>query len=438
MMQVRQRRQTIDQLTLQSWHWRVLVTLVYAVSGIASSCSRESPAQTGQPSSSDTFPENEVVVVDVAIAQATSSNSITYTGTTAPVQTVNLRAQAEGQLLNLTVDVGDRVQVGAVLGQLDADLLQTTVTDAEAELAAREVLVTQAEAEVADAEAQVELAIAELQQAEADADRFQSLADDGAIAEQLAEQAQTAVRTAEQAVRSAEQVVRTREQAIAAAESRVESQRAVLAQTRERLTFATLTSPLTGTVLERFADPGDLIQPGQDVVQLGDLSAIHVMVQVADRDRSQIQVGQPAEIQLDAFPGELFSGRVTRISPVANASARLIPIEITLSNPQQRISSGLIARVDFVSPVSQHVLTIPESALALSDTEQTSSDPIVFILSDTGDSPTAQSRSVRVGDRQNGEVEILSGLESGDTYILRANQPLTSDQPIQPSLLSTP
>ncbi|MEB3210956.1 MAG: efflux RND transporter periplasmic adaptor subunit, partial [Leptolyngbyaceae bacterium] len=129
---------------------------------------------------------------------------------------------------------------------------------------------------------------------------------------------------------------------------------------------------------------------------------------------------------------------VTRISPVADAAARLIPVEITLSNPQQQISSGLIARVDFVSPVSQQILTIPESALALGDAENPSGETTVFVLADAGEQATAEPRTVTVGDRRDGNVEILSGLESGESYILRANQPLNPGQTIQPSLLSDP
>jgi RND family efflux transporter MFP subunit len=184
---------------------------------------------------------------------------------------------------------------------------------------------------------------------------------------------------------------------------------------------------------------------GQDVLQLGDLSQIHVIVQVADRDRSQIQVGQPADIQLDAFPGETFSGRVSRISPVADATARLIPVEITLSNPDQKISSGLIARVTF-APTTQQAITIPESALALAasgdkadidgsgNTAPESST--LFILVEENGQAIAQPRPVTIGDRTNGTVEILSGLEPGEPYIIRSDSEITAGQPVQRSILS--
>ena len=418
----------------------VYSALTISILSLATGCSTNTPpgssnSARSQPASDSQ--EDEVVVVDVGVAQpGTSRNEITYTGTTEPVQDVSLRSQTEGQLLSLQVDVGDQVQVGDVLGQLDANLLNTAVAEADAEFAAREFLVTQAQAEVADAQAQVERAIAELQQAQADAARLQSLSADGAIPEQTAEQAQTAVRTAEQAVRSAEQLVRTREQAIAAAERRVASQQAILNQARERLSHATLTSPLSGTVLVRLADPGDLIQPGQEVLQLGDLSEIHVIVQVADRDRGQIQVGQPADVQFDAFSGDTFSGRVTRISPVADTTARLIPIEITLSNPGQLIGSGLIARVNFAAAGTQQTIRVPQSALALGEPDNAEDSDILFVLVENNNQATAQPRQVTVGDRSNGQIEILSGLEAGEPYIIRSNRPIKPGQPVKRSLLS--
>lgn len=421
--------------TLLVYSFLALGILIFAAGCSTNTPPGSSNSVRSQPASDSQ--DDGVIVVDVGVAQpGTSGNGITYTGTTEPVQDVSLRSQTEGQLLNLRVDVGDQVQAGEVLGQLDADLLNTTVAEAEAEFAAREFLVTQAQAEVADAQAQVERAIAELQQAQADAARLQSLSADGAIPEQTAEQAQTAVRTAEQAVQSAEQLVRTREQAIAAAERRVASQQAILNQARERLSHATLTSPLSGTVLVRLADPGDLIQPGQEVLQLGDLSEIHVIVQVADRDRGQIQVGQPADIQFDAFPGQTFSGRVTRISPVADATARLIPIEITLSNPGQLIGSGLIARVNFAAAGTQQAIRVPQSALALGEAENTEDSNTLFILVENDNQATAQPRQVTVGDRSNGQIEILSGLEAGEPYIIRSNRPITPGQPVKRSLLS--
>lgn len=424
----------------------IVIGLLLLVSGCGGNLPSQAQTEQGEPGSE----EESVPVVDVRQAEVgTLAGIVTYAGTTAPVQEVSLRSQTEGQLLALSVDAGDFIRAGSPLARIDAALLQTAVSEAEAELAARQFLVAQAEAEAADAQAQVEQAKASYEQAQADAERFQSLSNEGAAPEQQAEQAVTAMRTAEQSVRSAQEQVRTRQQAIAAAGRRVASQRAILDQTRERLSFATVNAPLTGVVLQRLAEPGDLIQSGQELLKVGDMSQVHVNVQVSDRDRAQLRIGQPADVQIDSLPQQTFSGRITRISPVADETARLIPIEITLENPNGLISSGLLARVNFAAS-GRSAVVIPTGALALfaangdgesgssaSKTSEAESEATIFVVSGTGDAATVESRRVQLGARANDQVEVVSGLREGDRYVVRSSsEALQPGQTVRLSLLS--
>jgi HlyD family secretion protein len=377
--------------------------------------------------------EDSPAIVDIAEASSEMDEGIlSYSGVTEPAQVVSLRAQTEGQLLSLTVRPGDSVVAGQVVGQINGDLLQSQVSEAEAELAARQSEVAQAEIQVSDALARVEQVNASLEQAQLDADRFQSLAEDGAIAIQQADIARTTLRTTEQELRSAQEQVRTRQQAIASAQQRVAVQAELVRQARERLSFATLVAPIDAVVLERSAEPGNFIQPGQDVLTLGDFRDMQVVTQISDRDRAQVQVGQSARVEFDAIPGLTVTGQVIRISPIADPSSRLISVEIAIPNPQSQISSGLFARVRFDGATAQAVL-VPESALAVSEAEDES---VVFVIRDEGETVTVQPRSVQVGDRRNGRVEILSGLEPGEAYVVRSNRPLVANEPVQRSLLS--
>jgi HlyD family secretion protein len=376
---------------------------------------------------------SEAIAVEATTAGTGSvEDALEYTGTTRPNQQVSLRAQVEGQVVSLTVDAGDAVTRGAALGQLNSRLLAVDVSEAEAELDARRSEVAQAQAAVGNARTDVERAKVALRQAQADRDRLQRLADAGAISDQEAEQAQLTLETAQQAVLAAEEQLRSQQQTVNSNQGRVQSQQAVVAQTQERLSYATLNSPLTGKVLNRLVEPGDFVQSGQAVLELGDLSAIKVTVQLSELDLGQIRLGQPVQVRLDAFPDETISGQVTRIAPAADATSRLIPIEVTIPNPDSRIGSGLLARVRFEDATTTRVV-VPESALQLAEDP---SEPTLFIIQQPDTEPTVLARTVQVGTTANGQVEILSGLNPGEVFVLSSADPLEDGQAVRLSILS--
>jgi HlyD family secretion protein len=176
-------------------------------------CSQRSDAETSKDKNGKSGKGGEAangpVAVDVVAAQTGALRpELEYTGTTRPTREVSLRAQAEGRLLSLAVDVGDRVQRGQVVARLDDNLLQSLVQQAEADLASRVSEVAGARSQVGEARTRVEQARFDLTQKQADADRYAFLAREGAGPIQTAEQTRTAARISAQAVRSAEQQVK--------------------------------------------------------------------------------------------------------------------------------------------------------------------------------------------------------------------------------------
>jgi HlyD family secretion protein len=412
--------------------------------------------------------ENRGTAVDVAVAKTgVLQESLEYIGTTLPVREVSLRAQVEGRLLNLQVDVGDRVSKGQILARLDDSLLLTSVTQGQAELAALQSEVSRAQTQVQNARALAEQARAELKQAQVDAERLRSLSQAGAIAKQQAELAQTAAITAQQRLNSATAQIATEQQAVAAARGRVEAQRAAIAQAKERQSYTLLASPITGVAIAKVSEPGNLVQPGGEVLRLGDFSSVKIRVPVSELALSKIQVGTPVQVRLDAFANEEISGTVTLISPAADASARQIPVEITIPNSNGRIGSGLLARVSF-EPGTQSRVVIPQSALESGGRGQgsgvrgqesgvrgrKSQSPIpnpqfpipnsqfpipnatVFVVTGQGDQAKVQARPVQVGTSANGKVEVLSGLQPGERFVVQSEKPLKDGDRVRFSILS--
>ncbi|HEY9825045.1 MAG TPA: efflux RND transporter periplasmic adaptor subunit [Stenomitos sp.] len=393
--------------------------------------------------------------VDVKVAQiGTVQTPLEYVGTTQPYRQVSLRAQVEGQLLQLNAYVGDAVGQGQVLAQIDDKVLTTAVIEAGAELAALESEVAQARAQVSEALRQVESSRLQFQQAQADLVRFEKLYRAGAIAQQQVEQTRTAAGTAQQALNAAQSVVRTRQQAVQAAQRRVAAQQAVIAREQQRQSYTMLQSPVNGVVLERISEPGNLAQVGSEILKLGDFSQIKVSVQVSELELNTIRVGQPVQVKLDAFPKLPLRGQVTRISPIADTTARLVPIEVTIPNSGGRIGGGLLARVSFTQPTDQ-VVVVPENALqvnkkrggpsaggsAAPSDQAPRRNETLFVLqgSDTQVANTqakVMARSVTLGDRQDGQVEVLAGLAPGDRFVVRSSKPLKSGDPVKLSILS--
>ncbi len=471
--------------------WVVLAALSVALAG----CGRQAPgggaaAQTGQAGAGRA---GGPAAVDVVLAsEGTLRPEREYTGTTRPTREVTLRARTEGRLLTLAADVGDRVARGQVLARLDDDLLRAAVSQAEAELASRQSELTSAQTQVGAARTRVEQARLNLTQQRADADRYAFLAREGAGPRQTAEQARTAALTGAQVLRSEEQQVRNLQAAVQAAQARVRAQRAAVAQQRERLSYAVLRSPVTGYVTQKLSDVGNLVQPGGEILRLGDFRLAQVDVQVSELELPGIRLGQTVRVLLDAYGDRQFLGRVDRISPQADPVTRLVPVTITLPNPDSRIGGGLLARARF-GQTAERKIVIPETALQTAGRGPGAGGPApggppagaagapqaggadavrartasagdqenvetVFVIAgeggtaasagaangrEGGQAPRASARTytvaarrVRVGARADGQAEILSGLRAGDRVVSRSAGPLTDGAPVRPSILS--
>ncbi len=402
----------------------LLVTYLLGLGLLSTSCS--TPAKGSAEGKPQWTP------VDMAIARVSQlSQEPDYIGNTTPYQTVSVRAFSEGRLLGLKVDVGDTVTRGQILGQIDDTLLQTAVKQAQAELEVRQLEVTKARTQVNKAIVEVERCQLEKAQAQADDRHWQKLYQAGAVSQKSAEQANFKVQTVTHALEVATEAVRTQKQAVAAAQGRVIGQQATLTQAQERRAWSRLTSPISGVVIQKSTEPGNLLSPGSEVLKIADLSRVKVIVQVSELDLGKIQIGQSVPVHLDAFPDLPLIGRVTRISPVADTTSRLIPLEVVIPNTTGKIGSGLLARVNFATQPVPHII-VPQIAIP---TQPEANNGTIFILQNTGNQPKVTARAVTLGKRADGKVEILSGLQPGDRYVVRSGKPLKDGDRVRLSIL---
>ena len=145
-----------------------------------------------------------------------------------------------------------------------------------------------------------------------------------------------------------------------------------------------------------------------------------------------ISIGQTAEVKLDAFKGDSFVGKVTSIAPLADANARQVSVEVTIPNVDRRIKGGLLARVTFVSEEQSRII-VPESAIIAENGSN-----YIFIIDEIGtDRQTTVTRqSVELGDRANGKVEIVTGIQPETKFVVRSDRPLQDRETVNLSLIS--
>ncbi|MBW4686697.1 MAG: efflux RND transporter periplasmic adaptor subunit [Komarekiella atlantica HA4396-MV6] len=440
----------------------LLIPCLLGIGVLVASCGALPKESAGAQSQNPGDGSGGATPVDVAIARTdVLEKQPEYTGNTTPFRIVSLRSQVEARLLALNLDVGDTVKRGQNVGQLDDAILLTELKQAEAELAALKSEVARVTNQVSNARAEVERARLQVVQAQADSERQQKLFKAGAIAEQTAQQARTEAQTAAQALRAAQEQVRTEQQSVAAAQGRVVAQQALVAQTKERRSYARLTSPINGVVTEKVTEPGNLLQAGSEVLKIGDFNRVKVVVQISELELAQIQVGQSVQVRLDAYPNQTLMGRVTRISPAADATARLIPVEVVIPNNDGKIGSGLLARVNFENQTPQRVV-VSQAAIQkagnknskntgatqtnVEQSSPTSNTPnataaekrtgTLFVVTDTEGQTKVAARAVTLGNRGDGKVEILSGLQPGERYVVRSGQPLKDGAAVRLSIIS--
>lgn len=203
------------------------------------------------------------------------------------------------------------------------------------------------------------------------------------------------------------------------AESRELVAKASVAEARAMMGYVDVVAPFDGVVTKKWADVGDLASPGKPLVEIEDPSALQLETDVPEAIASRIQQGARLAIRLDSVQGDL-AGTVSEIAPTSDPASRTFRVKLDL--PQTPgLMSGQFARL--IVPVGESSsVRVPISAVI-----ERGQMEIVFVVSNQ----RAQLRLVKTGKQVGDEVEILSGLDSGDQVVIDRAALLTDRQPVE-------
>jgi len=327
------------------------------------------------------------------------------------------------------------------LRTLDAEH-QTALRDAEARVAQAKAQLEAAKANAVQDELrqqEVQAAEAALRQAEAQLEAAKAAL--LTIEQRRAEvdAARAALAQAEAAYRQAlvnAQQVRLREEDVKQARAQVQRALAQLRNARIQLADTVITAPRDGVIVEKLVQEGTVISSstsafsqGTTIVRLADMRRIYVDAEVAEADIAQVWVGQKVDVSVDAFPGEIFEGKVVRIDPRTTIEQNVVYVHVLveLDEVDERLKPGMSATCDFLVDRKENVLAVPNEAIKEDEEGKT----YVEVLVHANPEPKTERRYVEIGLQGTTLTEIKKGLKPGEVVVTAFVQPQALTPPQQ-------
>ncbi len=333
------------------------------------------PAGNMSPTVVQLAPEN---VATAAIADLTSGPFVS--GILTPAREATVRTQVGGPLVSLTVDRGQAVRAGAVIGRIAARDLEDAMASAQVAVKSAEHALTVARNEAA---------------------RTEALVRGGALAERDLELARNQVTAIEAQLAAA----RARERSV-----------------WQQLDDTNVRAPIDGVVAERPASAGDIVAPGTAIVTIIDPSSMRLEALVSSDQLAVVRPGADVRFRVRGLSTEVFTGTIDRLSPTADPVTRQVTIFVTLPNLGGKLIAGLFVegRVD---AESRRGVIIPLAAV-----DETGPTPLVTRIRDG----KAERVPVALGLRQaESELVEVTGIEAGDVVILGAARTLATGTPVR-------
>jgi RND family efflux transporter MFP subunit len=366
------------------------------------------------------------------VVRAPGDVSITLPGNIMAVTEALIYARASGYVKKRYVDIGDKVQEGQLLAEIDSPELDSQVAQARATL-------TQAESQATQARAQLENQQAQLTLARVTWERYRNLAARGAIARQDADQQETNYHTAEAAVKAAQANV-------GAVDDNVKAAKANLDRLIALQEFEKVKAPFSGVITVRNFDIGALISAAgsststsanTEMFRLAQFNVLRILVNVYQENAPWIKAGQLGEVTVQEFPTRKFVGRITRTANSVDVASRTMLTEVQIPNPDLSLLPGMYAQVKLTRSNEEPPLMVPGDSII------TSSQGLqVAILQNPPPPQDGAPRqpglkrihfvSVSVG-RDNGEqIEITKGLQGWEYVVVNPGDAIQEGALVQP------
>lgn len=375
----------------------LLTTLVLACRGKAAG-----PAAAGSGGTGGTPAPTAAVPVTTATAtERPIRRFIVATGTLTAQEQADVAAEVAGRIVATPVERGTHVVSGAELVRVADTEVGAQAQEAEAnarQIEARLAIVNGGTFEM-DKVPEVASARAAADLAQADFDRARMLVERKLLSQADFDRSRTQAESTRRQYEAARNTMEQQYQSLIAARARMALARKALADTVVR-------APFEGVVEQRLVSAGDYVTKGTKVASVMRTNPLRVELTVPQPFISQVSAGRSVTFEVDAYPGETFTGQIRFVSPALKVDSRALIVEAVVANDSGRLKPGFFATARIEEATERPAILVPHSAVRL-----VSGSPRVYVVSGTH----AEERIVTTGQTVGDAFEITSGLSAGDT-----------------------
>lgn len=379
---------------------------------------------SGVKAKSDSQPVSDAGTVKVGVAAVKLmplSRTLTISSELKPYQEIDVFAKESGYLKMPLVDYGDHVREGQLLAELDIPELVQQLQQDDAAIKSAADQVTHAEHEVSRYESQQKV----LHLA---ADRLSTVAktQPGLVAQQEVDDATGKDLASEAQVESAQSN-------LSLAQSLLEGARAKRQRDQVLFDYSKITAPFAGTVTQRYANQGTLMQAGTNsstqampLVHLSEDDRYRLVIPVPESYVRYIKIGDEAKVNIPAL-GRTYSGKIARFSVDVREDTRTMHTEVDIYNKDRKLLPGLYAEATLSLDRKDNAIAVPVQALS-----QNGDQAAVDVVSPSG---TIEIRTIVLGIQTPKEAEVISGLKEGEMVVVSDRSSLKNGQHVQSAVV---
>jgi RND family efflux transporter MFP subunit len=325
-------------------------------------------------------PRPPITVELASVTRADMIDTVTVVGNLIGAATVDAVPKAQGRLQDIYVKLGDHVRKGQAIAKIEDRELLEQIKQAEATYNVSNATIRQRQADL-------KLALNNLE-------RSRSLLERDLLPRQTFDDTDARYQAAQAQ--------------LDLAEAQMDQSKARLDELKINLSNTVITAPLEGFIGKRTLDPGSSIGVNTSFISVVDIRTVRLVINVVEKDLRRITTGTGAEVEVDAYPGENFNGRVARLAPILDPATRTAQVEIEIPNPGFRLKPGMYARVRFTVEKHEQTLVVPTPSIV-----DVAGKIGVFMQS----GETAKFHPVTIGIEHQDFTEVLTGLEENQRIV---------------------